>query len=160
MRVKDKTFTSPFFYSEQHFPFFCPLTVSTCWGPCSDSPAFPELCSLKTKTSSFSLFMGSLCTLSPKICHVCWRGGCFFVTQRKGQGGITHTLNRAEACHSNSQWGVVIWDGWRAGSSNVNFSLLEYTAVFEAWDFINRIPLWIPCPFNLSLKLLSWEYLT
>lgn len=162
--LKTCPLNSPFFPPEQHFPFYCPPTGDTCWGPCSDFPAFPELCTLETKTFSFSLFMGSLCSSSPKI----WsptsspyllEGWMFLVTQRKGQTGITHTLNRAEPCHSNSQWGVVLWDGWRAGSSNVNFFFLEYTAVFEAWDFINRIPLRIPCPFNLSLKLLSWEYL-
>lgn len=159
------TFNSPFFPPEQRFPFYCPPTGDTCWEPCSDSPAFPELCSLKNKTFSFSLIMGSLCSVSPKI----WsptsspyllEGWMFLITQRKGQTGITQTLNRVELCYSNIQWGVVIWDGWRAGSSNVNFFLLEHTAIFEAWSFINRIPLRIPCPFNLSLKLLSWEYFT
>lgn len=155
-------FYSPFFPPEQHLPFSCPPIGDTSWGPCSDSPAFQELRNLKTKTFSIFPIMGSLCSVSPKI----WspasspnllEGWTFFIMQRKGQTGITHTLSRAEPCYSNSQWGAVIWDGGRVGSSNVNFFLLEHTAISEAWNFLNRTPPRIPCPFSLSLKLLSWE---
>lgn len=97
MRVKDMPFNSPFFPPEQHFPFHCPPTGDTCWGPCSDSPAFPELCSLRTKTFSFSPTVGSLCSISPKIQSptICWRDGCSLSYKEKARlASLTHQQGR------------------------------------------------------------------